>query len=192
MSTIRRHAVTLIPGDGVGPEVALATRRVLDAAAATAGVAFDWEEAEAGAEVIKIERPGGEESGGGEAVDRLGAEVHVGLGHEFVAGQLQRNELVERHVAVVSIDHPIPIPPRIRPDMIVLEPIGLRESRDVQPMLSPSLPVTRRRQQPIHQPLVPIGGLIRGDFVLQLNARRQSRQIKAEPPQQRRSIRVVG
>ncbi len=48
MTTPRRHAITLIPGDGVGPEVALATRRVLDAAAATAAVAFDWEEAEAG------------------------------------------------------------------------------------------------------------------------------------------------
>jgi len=53
MTTPRRHAITLIPGDGVGPEVALATKRVLDAAAATAGVAFDWEEAEAGAEVFK-------------------------------------------------------------------------------------------------------------------------------------------
>ena len=53
MTTPRRHAITLIPGDGVGPEVALATKRVLDAAAATAGVTFDWEEGEAGAEVFK-------------------------------------------------------------------------------------------------------------------------------------------
>jgi len=52
MSNLRRHAVTIIPGDGVGPEVALATRRILDAAAARAGVAFDWEEAEAGASVF--------------------------------------------------------------------------------------------------------------------------------------------
>src|SRR3954467_15185136 len=33
------HRVTLIPGDGIGPELAEATRRVLDAS----GVAFDWE-----------------------------------------------------------------------------------------------------------------------------------------------------
>ena len=33
------HRVTLIPGDGIGPELAEATRRVLDATA----VAFDWE-----------------------------------------------------------------------------------------------------------------------------------------------------
>jgi isocitrate dehydrogenase (NAD+) len=38
------HRVTLIPGDGIGPELAEATRRVLDAS----GVAFDWEVEEAG------------------------------------------------------------------------------------------------------------------------------------------------
>ena len=45
MSAARRHPITLIPGDGVGPEVARATQRILDAAAARHGVAFDWEEA---------------------------------------------------------------------------------------------------------------------------------------------------
>ncbi len=35
-----RHRVTLIPGEGIGPEVAQAARRIIDAA----GVAIDWEE----------------------------------------------------------------------------------------------------------------------------------------------------
>jgi len=35
-----RHKVTLLPGEGIGPEVAAATRRVIDAA----GVQIDWEE----------------------------------------------------------------------------------------------------------------------------------------------------
>ena len=35
-----RHKVTLIPGEGIGPEVAAATKRVIDAA----GVHIDWEE----------------------------------------------------------------------------------------------------------------------------------------------------
>ncbi len=43
------HRVTLIPGDGVGPEITAATRRIVDAA----GVAITWEEAEAGAEVFR-------------------------------------------------------------------------------------------------------------------------------------------
>ena len=42
------HRVTLIPGDGVGPEITTAAQRVIDAA----GVAIEWEVAEAGAEVF--------------------------------------------------------------------------------------------------------------------------------------------
>ncbi len=41
-----RHGVTFIPGDGVGPEVAEATRRVLEAT----GVAFEWDYQVIGAE----------------------------------------------------------------------------------------------------------------------------------------------
>ncbi|HSL32048.1 MAG TPA: isocitrate/isopropylmalate dehydrogenase family protein [Candidatus Limnocylindrales bacterium] len=42
------HRVTLIPGDGIGPELAEATRRVLDAT----GVGFEWETVDAGEAVI--------------------------------------------------------------------------------------------------------------------------------------------
>lgn len=44
-----RKRVTFIAGDGIGPEVAIATRRIIEAA----GVAIAWEEREAGAEVFK-------------------------------------------------------------------------------------------------------------------------------------------
>jgi isocitrate dehydrogenase (NAD+) len=43
------HKVILIPGDGTGPELTEATRRVLEAT----GVAFDWEVREAGADVME-------------------------------------------------------------------------------------------------------------------------------------------
>jgi isocitrate dehydrogenase (NAD+) len=43
--------VTLIPGDGIGPELAEATRRVLDAS----GVAFEWEVMDAGEAVMAKE-----------------------------------------------------------------------------------------------------------------------------------------
>jgi isocitrate dehydrogenase (NAD+) len=42
------HRVTLIPGDGIGPELAEATRRVLDATE----IAFEWEVVEAGEATI--------------------------------------------------------------------------------------------------------------------------------------------
>src|SRR2546427_9007925 len=49
----RHHAmayrVTFIPGDGTGPELTEATRRVLEAT----GVAFDWDVQEAGADVME-------------------------------------------------------------------------------------------------------------------------------------------
>jgi len=42
------HRVTLIPGDGIGPELAEATTRVLDAT----GIGFEWEPVEAGEATI--------------------------------------------------------------------------------------------------------------------------------------------
>jgi isocitrate dehydrogenase len=47
--------VTVIPGDGIGPEVVAATRRIIDAA----GVAIAWEEFHAGASVFKRGLPSG-------------------------------------------------------------------------------------------------------------------------------------
>ena len=43
------HRVTLIPGDGIGPELAEASRRVLDAT----GIGFDWEVMDAGEAVME-------------------------------------------------------------------------------------------------------------------------------------------
>jgi isocitrate dehydrogenase (NAD+) len=45
------HRVTLIPGDGIGPELMTATRRALEAT----GVAFDWDVQPAGADQIATE-----------------------------------------------------------------------------------------------------------------------------------------
>jgi isocitrate dehydrogenase (NAD+) len=43
------HRVTLIPGDGTGPELTEATRRVLEAT----GVEFDWDVQHAGTDVME-------------------------------------------------------------------------------------------------------------------------------------------
>ena len=43
-----KHTVTLIPGDGIGPEITTAMRRVVDAT----GVDIDWEIADAGEHVM--------------------------------------------------------------------------------------------------------------------------------------------
>lgn len=49
MASGKVHKATLIPGDGIGPEVSTAVTRILDAA----GVKFDWERFDAGAEAFK-------------------------------------------------------------------------------------------------------------------------------------------
>jgi len=44
-----KHTITLIPGDGTGPELAAAARRVIDAT----GVEIEWEVEEAGIDIMK-------------------------------------------------------------------------------------------------------------------------------------------
>jgi isocitrate dehydrogenase len=65
------HAVTLIPGDGVGPEVTTAARRIIDAAR----VGIEWEVAEAGAEVFKRGDTSGVPRETSESIER----THVAL-----------------------------------------------------------------------------------------------------------------
>ena len=47
--------VTLIPGDGIGPECVVAAQRILEAV----GAPIEWETHEAGAEVFKKGLPSG-------------------------------------------------------------------------------------------------------------------------------------
>ncbi len=55
VSPTGKRLVTVIPGDGIGPEVVRAARRIVEAA----GAGVEWEEAEAGAEVFKKGLPSG-------------------------------------------------------------------------------------------------------------------------------------
>ncbi len=47
---VRTHKITLIPGDGIGPEVSGATVEILEAAGKATGVSFDWHRFDAGAD----------------------------------------------------------------------------------------------------------------------------------------------
>ena len=48
----KTHSITLIPGDGIGPEVSAAVVKVLEAAGAATEVAFDWHRHDAGADAF--------------------------------------------------------------------------------------------------------------------------------------------
>ena len=56
MGGAMKHTVTLFAGEGIGPEIAAAVRRVIDAGGDASGVEIEWEEVLARAEV---ERRGG-------------------------------------------------------------------------------------------------------------------------------------
>jgi len=49
MGAINMHTITLIPGDGIGPEVTNAVRKIIKAA----GVSINWEQVNAGAKVME-------------------------------------------------------------------------------------------------------------------------------------------
>jgi isocitrate dehydrogenase (NAD+) len=49
----RQHTITLIPGDGIGPEVTNAVVRILEGAAAATGGSFQWESYPVGAEAFE-------------------------------------------------------------------------------------------------------------------------------------------
>src|ERR1700730_8649495 len=49
----RTHKITLIPGDGIGPEVSGAVVQMVEAAGAATGVAFDWHTFAAGADAFE-------------------------------------------------------------------------------------------------------------------------------------------
>jgi isocitrate dehydrogenase (NAD+) len=48
----RTHKITLVPGDGIGPEVTAATVNILEAAGKQTGCSFDWHRYDAGADAF--------------------------------------------------------------------------------------------------------------------------------------------
>jgi isocitrate dehydrogenase (NAD+) len=49
----KQHTITLIPGDGIGPEVSNAVVRIVEAAGAATGASFEWERFAAGADAFE-------------------------------------------------------------------------------------------------------------------------------------------
>src|ERR671925_438794 len=84
MNRTATHNVTLIPGDGIGPECVRAAQRIVEAT----GANIDWDEQEAGAEVFKKGLPSGVPPETIESVDRTRVvlkgplETPVGFGEK--------------------------------------------------------------------------------------------------------------
>jgi isocitrate dehydrogenase len=86
------HRITVIPGDGVGPEIVRSAQRII----AAAGVAIDWEEAEAGAEVFKRGDTSGVPEATRESIERTRVvlkgplETPVGFGEKSANVMLRK------------------------------------------------------------------------------------------------------
>ena len=52
----KTHKITLIPGDGIGPEVSSAVVKIVEAAGASTGITFEWHRHAAGAEAFEKTR----------------------------------------------------------------------------------------------------------------------------------------
>src|SRR3954451_18644510 len=84
--------VTLIPGDGIGPECVTAARRIVEAS----GAEVEWEERQAGAEVFKQGLPSGVPPETIESIDRTRVvlkgplETPVGFGEKSANGTLRK------------------------------------------------------------------------------------------------------
>src|SRR5262249_22682201 len=78
-------------------------------------------------------RPSAQETGGNSGIDVAAFDL--------VTGDLLLYKVVVRFVFVKGPDHIVAIQPRIRTIVIVLKAVGIRVTRDVQPVPAPSFAV---------------------------------------------------
>jgi isocitrate dehydrogenase len=81
------HRVTLIPGDGVGPEITTATRRVIEAT----GVSIEWEEANAGEAVFRAGDTSGVPKETADSIARTGVALKGPLATPIGFGEKSAN-----------------------------------------------------------------------------------------------------
>ncbi len=98
-----RVTVTAIAGDGIGPEVMGATKRIL----AAAGARLDWEDAEAGAEVFKKGIPTGAPRETLESIGRNGLALKGPLETPVGYGEKSANVTLRKHFEMYGNIRPV-------------------------------------------------------------------------------------
>ena len=125
-------------------------------------------------------RAEGQEPGRGETREPL---VVAGR-RQQVAGNLLLHEPVVGLVGVERVDDPVAVAERVRVRDVLVEPVRVGVTGDVEPVPSPALAVAGRRQQPLDHPLVGVGPLVGQEGVDLGRGRRQAGQVERDPPQQ--------
>src|SRR4029077_2723938 len=68
-------------------------------------------------------------------------------------------ELIERHIAVQSVDHPVAVPPH-QARCVDGVPVEIGIASHVEPVTAPSLAVVRRIEQPVDDAFVGVSASI--------------------------------
>ena len=120
------------------------------------------------------------ESGGDLLLDgRIGQQV---------AGNLLDGELVERHIAVEGVDHPVAIAPGVRPGQVFFVAVAIGVTRQIQPLPRPFFAIVRGEQQTVHKPLVRVGTRVGEKRSYFLRSGRQASEIETHAPDQRDAV----
>ena len=117
--------------------------------------------------------------------DALG-QTRIG---QQVARELLHRELVEGHVFVEGLDHPIAPPPHVA-RTVVLVAIGVCVTSGFQPAERHPLSEARRGQQALDRCLVSLGRVVRQKSAHCVRGWRQAGQIERHSPQQFGPIRL--
>ena len=83
------------------------------------------------------------------------------VGGQQIPGKLFAHELVVRQILVERIDHVIAISPGVGITVVLVVAGRVRIARDVKPVASPLLAVSRRGEQPVHNLCKRIGRRVR-------------------------------
>ena len=103
-----------------------------------------------------------------------------------IARRLLDGELIERHVAVERLNHPLAIPPRIGPHVILHAALAVGESRQIQPRPRPLLAVVLGLHQPVHEAFISARLVVGEKSRSLLRGGQQADQVQVQPADQRR------
>ena len=108
------------------------------------------------------------------------------VGHE-VAGKLQDRELVERHVAVERIHHPLPVGPHLA-EVVEVDAVRVGIAGIVEPVTAAVLAPLEARKHRVDEPVVGIGVRVGYEGIYDRRLRRQAGKVERETSGQRAAI----
>ncbi len=121
-----------------------------------------------------------------------GHEVVLSFFPDQIGSELQSHKLIVRHIAVHGIDQPVTILPgiRVKERLVIAHDVRLvlGVSRDIQPQPGPPRSHLRRSQQSFHNACIRAWLIVGQKSRDLVRRRRQSRQIKRHPTNQRSSV----